>query len=82
MKPFNWNRGYCGHAQVASSQNCHEAVAEIRNAHSKRWPIFGVVSTIACANGNCRELSLVWARFVILGQETNAALETRSPSDA
>ena len=53
MKPFNWNRGYCVHAQVASSRNCIEAVAEIRNAHSKRWPIFGIVYTIACANGNC-----------------------------
>ena len=60
MEPFNWNCGYCGHAQVVSSQNCNEAVAEIRNAHSKHGPIFGVVSTIACANGNCQELSLLF----------------------
>ena len=50
MKPFNWNCGYCGHAQVVSSQNCNEAFAEIRNAHSKHLPNFGFVHTIACAN--------------------------------
>ena len=60
MEPFNWNCGYCGHAQVVSSQNCNEAVAEIHNAHSKHGPIFGIVYTVACANRNCRELSLVF----------------------
>ena len=69
MKPFNWNCGYCGHAQVVSSQNCNEAVAEIRNAHSKHGPIFGVALTIACANGNCRELSLAFALHRRIGQD-------------
>ena len=69
MEPFNWNCEYCGHAQVASSQNCNKAVAEIRNARSKHGPIFGVVSTIACANGNCRELSLLFALHRRIGQD-------------
>ena len=63
MKPFNWNCGYCGHAQVVADLNSNLAITEIDNVHSKHGPILGVVRTIACANLDCRELTLDFALF-------------------
>ena len=58
METSNWVCEYCGYAQVVSSLTYNQAIAEIDNDRSKHGPIFGVVSTIACANGSCRELSI------------------------
>lgn len=58
MKPVNWKCGYCGHAQVVTDQNRNVAVAEINNTFSKHGRIGGIVRTIACANEDCRELTL------------------------
>lgn len=60
MDPFNWTCGYCGHAQTVTGANRNMAVAEIYNRSSTYGPIFGTVHTIACANPNCRELTLVF----------------------
>ena len=63
MKPVNWKCGYCGHAQVVTDQNRNIATAKIHNDGSKYGPICKIVDTIACANEDCRELTLIFTLY-------------------
>ena len=82
MKPFNWNRGYFGHAQSSILPKLHRSSCRNSQRSQQALADFRTRLCHCLCKLNCRELFLVWVRFTILGQETIAALETRSPSDA
>ncbi len=61
MVDFNWTCSYCGHAQAAVNSRHSEENFYIKNKGSKHRDIEAVVATIACANTECRELTLAFA---------------------
>lgn len=79
MEPFNWNCGYCGHDQVVADPNSNLAITEIDNVHSKHGPILGFVRTIACANPDCRELTLDFALFHRKGEGRAIVYRNQKP---
>jgi hypothetical protein len=66
----NWRCPYCGRDQVVLNERRSKDLDAIDNDSSARGPIAFLVETIACANEDCRRLTLTFALYKRLGRPT------------
>lgn len=59
----NWKCPYCGHAQAVADARHSHAVQRLWNDDSVHERVSYVVDSVACANAECRKLSLVFGLF-------------------
>ena len=58
MTSFNWTCPYCNHAQTVTDQQFALDIVHINHSQSVYGPMIAEISSIRCANDDCKQLQL------------------------